>query len=175
MKQEIWKFVPYNTNYMVSNFGRVKSLNYNRTGKECIMKPTLNKNGYPQIGLSSGKVKMFLLHRLVWETFNGPIPRGYEINHINEDKTDCRLENLNLLTRTENNNWGTHNERMREAQLNRTDLSKRVVQYSVDGEQVRVWDSMSEIERELGFRRSNISNCCTGKYKTAYGFKWAYK
>ena len=43
-----------------------------------------------------------LVHRLVWETFNGEIPKGYEIDHINAVRDDNRLENLQLLTHLDN-------------------------------------------------------------------------
>lgn len=45
-----------------------------------------------------------LVHRLVWETFNGEIPQGYEIDHINGVRDDNRLENLRCVTHAENIN-----------------------------------------------------------------------
>ena len=52
MEKEIWKTIDGYPNYMVSNLGRVKSLNYNGTGREKILKPTKNKyNGYLQVCL----------------------------------------------------------------------------------------------------------------------------
>ena len=42
-------------------------------------------------------------HRLVWEEANGPIPSGYLVHHRNEDRSDNRLENLQLMTRAEHN------------------------------------------------------------------------
>jgi hypothetical protein len=44
----------------------------------------------------------FRVHRLIWEAFNGTIPDGYVVDHINGDKKDNRLENLQLLTWSEN-------------------------------------------------------------------------
>jgi hypothetical protein len=52
----------------------------------------------------------FLVHRLVWEYFNGPIPKGLTVNHINGIKTDNRLENLEVVTQAENN---LHYQRLR--------------------------------------------------------------
>ena len=53
--KEIWKDIPnYEGMYQVSNLGRVKSLNYNHTGKEGVLKPQSNKDGYYQVLL--GKV-----------------------------------------------------------------------------------------------------------------------
>lgn len=60
------------------------------------------------------KTKKYLVHRLVWEAFNGKIPDGMQINHINEIKDDNRLSNLSLTTTKENMNWGTRNARVAE-------------------------------------------------------------
>lgn len=48
------------------------------------------------------------VHRLVWETFNGPVPEGMEIDHINRDKHDNRLSNLRLVSHRENCNNRTY-------------------------------------------------------------------
>ena len=107
--KEIWRdVVGYEGLYQVSNLGRVKSLNYHRSGKEGIMKPVLEDNGYYSVNLyKNGKVKKFSLHRLVVETFLGKIPNGLVVNHLNEIKSDNRLENLEICTQKENTNYGT--------------------------------------------------------------------
>lgn len=170
MRQEIWMFIPYNTNYMVSNFGRVKSLNYNHyQGKEHILKQAKTRIGYLQVGLyKNGKRRNFLVHRLVWEAFNGPIPEGMQINHLNEEKTDNRLENLSLMTAKENHNWGTINARISKSH------NKIINQYTIDGIHIHTWFSMLAIQNELGYSQGNISLCCSGKRKTAYGYIWKY-
>ena len=167
MIKEIWKPVPgYEGLYWVSDLGRVKSLKH---GKERILRPAKNSRGYLQVVLcKDGKVKRLYVHRLVWIAFNGPIPEGYEVNHISEDKTDCRLANLNLMTHKENNNWGTRNRRAAKA------LSKMVEQHTLDGNHICTWFSTIGIQRELGYSQSYISACCLGKRKTAYGFVWKY-
>lgn len=169
MFKEVWKPVPGYEGYMVSDLGRVKSLNYKHTGKEVILIPVKARGDYLRVGLyKDGKVKKFSVHRLVWIAFNGPIPEGYEINHINEDKTDNRLENLNLMTRKENINWGTRNRRAGKA------LSKMVEQYTLDGTHICTWFSARGIEREIGYSTGYVSDCCNGRQKTAYGFIWKY-
>lgn len=170
MFKEVWKPIPgYEGLYWVSDLGRVKSLNYHRTGKEKILRPVKTIYGYLQVGLyKDGKVKYFRVHRLVWTAFNGPIPPGMQVNHINEEKTDCRLTNLNLMTCKENINWGTHNKRMAKTH------SKMVEQHTLEGTHICTWFSAIGIERELGYDHGYISNCCNEKLKTAYGFVWKF-
>ena len=86
---EIWKDIKgYEGLYQVSNFGNVKSLDYNRTGREEILKLIpCEKGSYVRVGLYKyKKCKLCSVHRLVYETFVGKIPKGMEVNHINEKK-----------------------------------------------------------------------------------------
>ena len=115
MKKEIWKDVPgYDGYYQVSNMGRVMSVNYNHTTKCKVLMPVKNTDNYLTVLLyKDRKRKRLLIHRLVWQTFNGPIPEGLQINHIDENPQNNSLDNLNLMTPKENSNWGTRTERMR--------------------------------------------------------------
>lgn len=159
----------------VSDMGRVKSLNYNKTKTEQVLK--LQEYDYMRVQLwKKGTCKFAQVHRLEYEAFYGPIPEEMEVNHINEDKHDNRLENLNLLTRKENLNWGTAQERAHKKLINNPKTSKIVVQYNLDGTVVKDdWESQKEIERTLGYFQRNISNCCRGKIRTYKGFIWRYK
>lgn len=61
------------------------------------------KAGYFQVKVyNSGKGKAAYVHRLVWMAFNGEIPEGYEIDHLDDDKSNNHLLNLSLKTRKEN-------------------------------------------------------------------------
>lgn len=173
--EEVWKPVlGYEGLYEVSNLGMVRSIFYKRLKNNAILSPRKVGDGYLAVNLSKNKKKNSLrIHRLVWEAFNGPIPKGMQVNHINEDKTDNRLENLNLMTPKENINWGTRNERSRETKTN-GELSKTVLQYSLSGEFIRDYPSASEAGRQLEKPNSSICRCCNGKLKTAYGFIWRY-
>ena len=67
------------------------------------LSPVDNGLGYKQIKLRLNGVRYNrYIHRLVWTTFNGEIPDGYEINHINHDKSDNSLKNLELVTHSDN-------------------------------------------------------------------------
>lgn len=181
--EEIWKPVlGYEDFYLVSNYGKVKRSNRNTKQygwgkKERILHYNINNSGYYMVGLCvhNRPVKK-LVHRLVWEAFNGPIPQGMQVNHINEDKTDNRLENLNLMSPQQNLNWGTHNKRASEPNINGK-ASKPVIQYSLNGTVVKDdWPSIGEIIRQnKTYDSGTISKCCNGKQKTAYGYKWGFK
>ncbi len=183
--KEVWKDIPELKGYETSNTGNVRSkdrlvLNkrtnkfHSLKGKE--IKKFKNKQGYYRATLSiDGIAKTYLVHKIVWEAFNGPISDGMEINHINEDKTDNRIENLELVTHKENLNWGTRNERVKEKQKNNKTKSKCVLQYSLDGCLVKEWPSLMEIERQLGYNHTCISSCCLNKYEKMYGYMWKYK
>jgi len=65
--------------------------------------PITKKSGYKQVRLSlNGKVKHVSHHRMVYESWHGSIPEGLDINHINGDKEDNRLDNLEAITPLEN-------------------------------------------------------------------------
>ena len=107
--------------YEVSNLGQIRSVEhkdrFGRVRKSVIKKQQKGKSNYRIVNLcNDGIEKTFSVHKCVWESFNGQIPDGYQINHINEDIFDNRLENLNLMTPKENSNWGGHSARVAETQ-----------------------------------------------------------
>ena len=185
-ENEIWKDIPeYEGLYQASNLGRIKSLQRTKQRldgthiqnvNERILISKTGKYGYLKLLLHKNSIrKTYSVHRLVWSAFNGPIPEGMQINHINEIKTDNRLENLNLMTPKENTNWGTRNERCAEELKNRKDQSKSILQFDLQENLVKEYPSIKQVEREKGFDHSYIVKCCKGKIPTAYGFKWQYK
>lgn len=72
-----------------------------RQDKLIICKLSNHKDGYLMFGV---KKKLILVHRIVWETFNGSISNGMEIDHINCIRDDNRLSNLRCVTHKQNNN-----------------------------------------------------------------------
>lgn len=164
---EVWKNVKgYEGLYQVSSEGRVKSLKFS---KERILKVGKEGGGYLFVNLcKEGKVKKFKVHRLVASTFLPNPDNLLEINHIDEDKTNNRVENIEYCDRSYNINYGNRNEKMAKSR------SIPILQFTKQSDFIRRWESGTQIEKELGIKQSNISKCCKGKCKTAYGFVWMY-
>lgn len=175
---EIWKDIAgYEGMYQVSNFGRVRSLNYRNTGRIEIRKTFIMKNGYESVSLCKNqKYTSHYVHRLVASAFVENPNNLLEVNHINEDKLDNRAENLEWCDRSYNMAYGTGHMRSAEKQTGRTNTksNKKVAQYTMEGELVTIYPSASEIKRVLGYNRGHVCECARGICKQAYGFKWRY-
>ena len=150
-----------------------------------------------------GKFHTFREHIAKWEYFNGKIPEGMQIDHIipvSMGGTN-KMSNLRMVTRKENHNNPLTRKNMSEARkgnnfflghhhseeskkkigkamkgkfINREDQSKRVYQYTLDGELVAIYSSRNEAARQTGFDKANIGACCNGRLKTYKGYKWSY-
>ena len=143
-----------------------------KNGKEKILKPWPNNGNYLMVGLYKNKnCKPFYVHRLVAITFI-PNPNNLpQVNHKDENKANNRVENLEWCTAKYNTNYGTALKRMAE-KLTNGKRSKKVDQYTLDGEFVRTWPSVRQITRDLGIL--GVCACCKGKRPSAGGFVWRY-
>lgn len=172
--EEIWKDVPgYEGLYQVSNIGNVYSLGRIALGKNGAyypkkpkhMKPTLNK-GYLKLDLRNkeGERRIESVHRLVALAFI-PNPNHYpEVNHINEIKTDNRVENLEWCTTAYNVNWGTRNDRVAQK------LQRPIIGINIKTHKEIYFNSIADAKRN-GFFPACILR---GKGKSCNGFYWRY-
>ena len=174
--KEVWKDIKgYEGLYQVSNLGGIRSLNkfVNTKGKSKrlikgkTLTPFCDKNGYLLVNLydKDNKVKQFRTHRLIAETFI-PNPNNLpEVNHIDENKQNNCIENLEWCTTRYNCNYGTRNERIR----------KKVCQYDLNGNYIKTWDSIIQVEKDLNIFHSRIIEVCKNKRNQIGGYIWKYE
>lgn len=133
------------------------------------LKPKTNKNGYQVVLLydNEGNRKMYYLHRVVYEAVSGePIPPNMQVNHIDENKENNAISNLNLMSPKQNTNYGTCISRRANTQ------SKQVGAFK-NGKLVITFKSTQEARRN-GFNQCSVWSCCNGKRKTHKGYTWRY-
>lgn len=160
--KEIWKDVKgYEGLYQISNLGNVKS-------KRKILKPVDGE--YLKVGLSkNGIQKTITIHRLVAQAFIDNPNKSNFVNHIDENKHNNIADNLEWCTNVYNINYG---ERNKKDSINQSKY--KIVQKDKSGNLIRVWNNIWELTHETNYKKDNISCCCRGKYKYAYGYKWEY-
>lgn len=177
---ENWKPVKgYEIFYEVSDKGRIRSLDRvtvfkdGRTRKffgKILEIKTTNRSGYLTIGLhDNGSQKTVLVHRLVAEAFVDN-PQSYnEVNHIDQDKLNNSAENLEWCTHKENVNHGDEIERGAIKQR------RNFKQLDLNGNLIKIWSGFKEMQRETGFQRKSVYDCCVGKRDSYKGFRWEYE
>lgn len=128
-------------------------------------------SGYVHITfIKDGKRKTKQIHRLVAEHFlEKPIGKNI-VNHKDLNKKNNSITNLEWVSYSENNKYSSATARG-EKNIN----SKKIYQYDLKKNLIKVWGSIGEIVRETGFHRGSLSQVCNGKRKTASGFIWSFK
>lgn len=180
--EEIWKKIEWYENYEVSSLWRIKSLVW---WKEKIRK--LNKNRYWYIAVLLSKdtnKKLVKIHRIVASAFISNKENKPQVNHIDWDKSNNNVSNLEWCTPSEN---ALHSIRIlwnnNHLKTNHPSLwkfwkehfnSKIVLQYDLNDIFIKQWDSLSDIWRILWISIWHISSCCNWKKKTTGWFKWKY-
>lgn len=164
LENEIWMDVKgYEGYYAISNMGRIKSFSRlvtfgdkTRRIRDRILKASKRPDGYYVVGLGvDGVTHWFNLHRIVAEHFihnDDPINKN-DVDHINRNPEDNRVENLRWTTRKENNNNKTHQKQIG---------IQKVVCINTE----EVFDSLADAGRKYNLKYYNISSCCKGCSKT---------
>lgn len=135
---------------------------------------TINKRGYMQTTI--GK-KGYKIHRLIWECVNGEIPKGYDIHHIDGNKLNNSIHNLDMIKNSEHtikHHLGQKRSiEARNKMKAKVKTRKPVLQCDMNGNVIKQWGSARETQVE-GFDSSHIRRCCRGEQKYHKGFIWKY-
>lgn len=178
---EVWMGINGCNTHLISNYGRVKSLERKiqgrgsgyRIGKTCILK-VRTYFGYLKVSLLiNGKTKLVSVHRLVAEAFIANPQNLPVINHKNEIKHDNRAINLEWCTTKYNINYGTG--RNRSAMKKMETHGKAICQYRKNGELVMKHQCVTVAARQTGYDYRGISKACKGKSMSYKGFVWRYE
>lgn len=174
--QELWIDIPgYSGQYAAFHKGAI----LNRvTGK--VLKPTVFSCGYPYVTICvNGQKKHKRVHRLICETFISNPHNKSEVNHIDGNKLNFHISNLEWVTSSENKKHAfriglmkpTSPQKGKFNELNAR--SKQVAQLTLNGTLVKIWPSIAEACRH-GFSIANICKVCKGERHSHKGFIWKY-
>lgn len=171
---EIWKCIKgYENLYEISSYGNVKSLarivyhkgkNQYYTKNEFIMRQS-KRGDYLRVGLhKDGKCITFSVHRLVALNFIDNPNNLKTVNHINEIKTDNRVENLEWMSIKDNTTYSVGGAKNKQ--------SKSILQFDENMNFIKEWNCIREAQRELGTK--TIIQSLKNNYKSN-GFYFKYK
>lgn len=183
---EIWKEIKgYEGRYLISNLGQIKSVEreiFNARGSyikgEHIMRPTIAKTGYMVVTLCKNCNRtLHYVHRLIAEAFIPNPLNKKEVNHINSNKQDFSIENLEWTTTSENikhayvlgGRIGAHTGKYGKNHHR----SRRIKMVNSNGD-FAFYDGIRDAERLLGYKAGGIGQVLLGKSKTCRGNKWEY-
>lgn len=157
-------------NYEINRLGIIKNKKTNKPVKVFV------NNQYYRVNLrNNGKVKLIYLHRILASAFI-PNPNNLpEINHIDGDKLNYSLDNLEWCDSQQNKQHARENGLQISKRSKESKLSKKVGQYDLTNKLIKIWDCVMDIERTLGIKSGAISNCCLGKSKTSAKYIWRYQ
>ena len=152
---EIWRDIEgFEELYAVSTKGRVKNIKTNR-----ILIGSYDSNGYRKVTING---KNYNIHRLLALAFIPNPDKLPEVDHLDEVKTNNNVSNLRWVSKSENTRHSAHQ------------YSCKIKQLDKDGNLIRIWPSVNQIEHELGYSTHPIRNVLKGKQQYSYGYQWQY-
>lgn len=169
---EIWKDIPDLSGYQASNLGNIKSCpkktknQYSYT--ETILKQSIDKDGYKIVHINK---KNYRVHRLIAKTFIVNQQNKQQVNHINCNKQDNRVENLEWVTPSENIKHAYDNNLININNIKKAHYKKIK---AIKNNQTLYFYSIKEASKKLNILKTSISNCLKGRSKTSCGYEWKY-
>ena len=136
--------------YLASRCGKILSLKRN---EKKILKLCLNSHGYFCFGLyENNKKRNYYIHRFVFETFNGAIPKEMVIDHCDNDSKNNSISNLQLLSPKENQQKSN---------------CKKVISYNLETQEEKIFNSLKEAGEYFNIISSSVFKCCQKIIKTS--------
>lgn len=180
--KEVWKDIAgYEGLYQISNLGNVKSLNYNHTGNPKLLSIKNGAGGYKFVTLcNNGVHKNRTIHILVAKAFIENKNSKPCVNHINGDKSNNTVKNLEWVAYSENTRHAIRtnlraDSYMRGVKGKNNPNSLQVYQFDKNGNFIRKWYSISDAARHFDCNPCTIVNCCAGRIKSCKGYIWKYE
>lgn len=167
MSEERWELVRDHPEYRISTAGRFQS---RKRGEWKDLRTSVDGGGYLQAFMSeNGKAFVRKVHKLMQDAFFDPDPDRPEINHINGNKRDNRLENLEQCSRLENMRHACDTGLfVRPEDAGRPKRKIRIIETG------DIYDSESECASAIGGHISNVCNCLAGRRHTCMGYHFEY-
>lgn len=174
---EEWKLIEDYPYYEVSNQGNVRSYKSRKTITKTphSLVPQIDGRGYCYVNLydNNHKMKSIKIHRLVATAFIPNLNNFPEINHKDENKLNNSVENLEWCDSKYNVNYGTGHQRSSETRKHC--CTKPIIQYTLDGDYIQEFFSLSEASRVLNISLSSIADCLRGRTTRSRNFLFKYK
>lgn len=159
--EEIWKDVPgFEGLYQASTMGRIASIRYGFKLMSLVRNPT----GYLQVAFRvNNKIKRGLVHVFIAKTFLDKCENCTQVDHINNIKSDNRVENLQWITRS--NNMKNNYVRGTTAIDKLKSKGKRVELFDKDGNSIGIFDKLRDAAKHIGVEHGNMSALVNGKHR----------
>lgn len=175
--------------YQASNLGRIRSVDRfvkdkkdsQKKIKGKIINPSMGTHGYLSISLyNNGISKTYTVHKIIAITFIEPISGKNFINHIDGNKINNNISNLEHVTKSENHlhAYKIGLQKPQRGMLGKYGKdnygSKPISQFAINGEFIKTYEGVRDAIRKNISLGNHISEAANGKYKTAYGYVWKY-